>query len=444
MVAENDLAACCLADTTSVCRVLRARQLFRAYTYNVACCCIPSETAAVQFYRVALRHVGLISPRHATRGFKRRGKNGQSCHMLIYDTFVFFCCYCGMYVCLCVVSQDRWGRQRGGRKARWDKLDRQPSALKSRLRFAHSGRVDVHLYTEDALAFMDALAMGSPAAPARPNSIASGDAGNADGADPTSGSPHDVVANVVDEKADGDSVDVASPAQTSSPNKPKQQEQPLLSTAPEDARGSPHHDAVSSSAAGNSGACPVPATPPPAPPSSNGSRRSGGGSRSQPATGAPALRGGGSGSASASSSGNARGRRVALRSPPGGGSLSRSSSVGYGGGGGLGSFRGSPPPLHRKLSSPARTGTTSSLDRRGKGQKQRQAASAAKGRGGQRGATGLGASGSARQAGIGGVGAEEEVEERATPPPPPSLFESVFKDKLPSLTPRKAPPATPR
>ncbi|CAN0463634.1 unnamed protein product, partial [Laminaria digitata] len=56
--------------------------------------------------------------------------------------------------------QDRWGRQRGGRKARWDKLDRQPSTLKGRLRSANSsGHADVHLDSEEAFsfAFIDGL-----------------------------------------------------------------------------------------------------------------------------------------------------------------------------------------------------------------------------------------------------------------------------------------------
>ncbi|CAN0311455.1 unnamed protein product [Ectocarpus sp. 12 AP-2014] len=146
---------------------------------------------------------------------------------------------------------------------------------------------------------------------------------------------------------------------------------------------------------------------------------------------------GGGISSSRSKTAGGGGRRSSLRSP---GGLSRAGSKGSGVGGGLGSgsYRGSPSPLHRRLSSPTGVGSGK------KGQRQRAGGSTA----GGAGARGLGSARKKKQASRSDAGrqggAEEEEVAAATPPPPPSLFESVFKDKLPSLTPRKAPPATPR
>lgn len=106
----------------------------------------------------------------------------------------------------------------------------------------------------------------------------------------------------------------------------------------------------------------------------------------------------------------------------------------------MGSFRGSPPPLHRRLSTP--TGSGSALGRRsggglsgGKGQSKPR----------EQHGKGLAGVGVLKQGSWdGGEDVGEGDDERGTPPPPPSLFDSVFKDKLPSLTPRKTLPATPR
>lgn len=156
-------------------------------------------------------------------------------------------------------------------------------------------------------------------------------------------------------------------------------------------------------------------------------------------------------------SGSIRGnsRRSALRSSPvsstGIEGLSRTASGFHLDGGRLvGKLRGSPPPLHRRLSAPASAdrqtssaggskGGKGSVGRKQKGQSNRQG----------RGAIGAEKQGRDATASlwqeedVGGEGGAYDVDSR-TPPLPPSLFDSVFKNKLPSLTPRKAVPVTPR
>lgn len=161
--------------------------------------------------------------------------------------------------------------------------------------------------------------------------------------------------------------------------------------------------------------------------------------RTRSTGGLPAPRDGASGGSNA--------LRSSLRPPLGGGSsnsLSRSGTLSRG----LGGFRGTPPSLHRRLSAPTTGGggSFSPLERRGKGQKQRYGSPAAHRRGSSSGpdVARLRASKSwDARTGEGAIGDEDEMA-RAVPPPPPSLFESVFKDKLPSLTPKKATPVTPR
>lgn len=161
--------------------------------------------------------------------------------------------------------------------------------------------------------------------------------------------------------------------------------------------------------------------------------------RTRSTGGLPAPRDGASGGSNA--------LRSSLRSPLGGGnsnSLSRSGTLPRG----LGGFRGTPPTLHRRLSAPTSGGGGgfSHLDRRGKAQKQKYGSPAAHRRGSSSGTdvTRLRASKSwDARTGEGAIGDEDEMA-RAVPPPPPSLFESVFKDKLPSLTPKKATPVAPR
>lgn len=161
--------------------------------------------------------------------------------------------------------------------------------------------------------------------------------------------------------------------------------------------------------------------------------------RTQSTGGLPAPRDGTSGGSNA--------LRSSLRSPLGGGSssnLSRSGTLPRG----LGGFRGTPPSLHRRLSAPTTGGSGgfSHLERRGKGQKQKYGSPAAHRSGSSSGpdVARLRASKSwDTRTGEGAIGDEDEIA-GAVPPPPPSLFESVFKDKLPSLTPKKATPVTPR
>lgn len=345
--------------------------------------------------------------------------------------------------------QDRWGRQRGGRKARWDKLDRHPSALKSRLRSVNAAPFDGHFDADEAVAFADALAAASPGvrppvSPAPPGGVR--------------GSGDHVGAVEADADTDAAVTNASgSVVQTPSPKKKKQQQQQPQSswTTPDGRAGTSFHGGdVGKSGRASSDAmtptspaatmtpspssacsCSSPAPQSSAPITPRGARHSAG--RGQQHSAAVGGRG-------SSSSGNSRGRRSSLRSPAtGSGSgpgLSRSTSGGYGsgsvsGGGGLGSFRGSPPPLHRRLSSPASAGAA--LDRRGKGQR----VAGLRGLGGGVKQPSWDAGSGAAAGGLGGM--DEEVE-RATPPPPPSLFDSVFKNKLPSLTPRKAPPVTPR
>ncbi|CAM9127552.1 unnamed protein product [Ectocarpus sp. 12 AP-2014] len=366
-------------------------------------------------------------------------------------------------------AQDRWGRQRGGRKARWDKWDRQPSAFKSRLRSGNfaaaaaggvggdglgGGVVDDDAIldaAEEAFAFVDAATMKAAAAATAANAVlrsegTSSDEGVGGGAgaegDSDAGTGvHACSVAVVDggrvtggddvppEAAAGDGAQSPSPTRRALQ---RQEESPPSTTTPEPAAtaaaavleaGGNTDDAVALS--------PAPATTATAVsvPSSarsivngvSGSGSSGGGI-----------------SSSRSKTAGSGGRRSSLRSP---GGLSRAGSKGSGVGGGLGSgsFRGSPPSLHRRLSSPAGVGSGK------KGQRQRQTGGSMAGGAGARG---LGSARKKKQASRSDAGrqggAEEEEVAAATPPPPPSLFESVFKDKLPSLTPRKAPPATPR
>lgn len=340
--------------------------------------------------------------------------------------------------------QDRWGRQRGGRKARWDKLDRQPSALKSRLRLVNSAaagrgvddqaRLDA---VEEAFAFVDAASISAVVAAAAGAGVTSAGSGvgvGISGGARAGGSPgaelgHAGAAGAVGifsdegDGVDGDAVAEGGGVHSLPPGRLAQRQEgsdlPPTSPTPATGDGSVEDDVFGApvkpaAAVAAATALSTPAAP--KTPSSTGLRSS--------------IHSSGSSSRTKTSGGGA-GRRGSLRSP---GGLSRAESVSGGGGLGSGSYRGSPPPLHRRLSSPAGTGSAK------KSQKQRQV-----------GASGLGSAKKKKQASArsGSGRHEREAEDQeevdaATPPPPPSLFESVFKDKLPSLTPRKAPPATPR
>lgn len=137
-----------------------------------------------------------------------------------------------------------------------------------------------------------------------------------------------------------------------------------------------------------------------------------------------------------------------------------------------GSFRSSPPPLHRRLSTPSSAdrrgvagGDKNEIGKRGGGvsaspgakhgkkhgkqhQKNQQQLQQQNVRLKQRHGVLPGAGRAAVEWEDDGVGGgedgEEDEDESRTPPLPPSLFDSVFKNKLPSLTPRKAVPVTPR
>ncbi|CBN78588.1 conserved unknown protein [Ectocarpus siliculosus] len=365
-------------------------------------------------------------------------------------------------------AQDRWGRQRGGRKARWDKWDRQPSAFKSRLRSGNfaaaaaggggvglgGGVVDEDAVldaAEEAFAFVDAATMKAAAAATAANAVlgsegtssdegVGGGAGAEGDSDAATGVPACSVAvvdggrvtgggDVPPEAAAGDGAHTPSPTRRALQ---RQEESPPSTTTPEPA-------ATAAPAVLDAGGCTddaVAASPAPATTATVVSTPSSARSIANGVGGSGGSGGGVSGSRSKTV--GSGGRRSSLRSP---GGLSRAGSKGSGVGGGLGSgsYRGSPPPLHRRLSSPAGVGSGK------KGQRQRQVGgSTAVGVG----ARGLGSAKKKKQASGSDAGrqgrAEEEEVAAATPPPPPSLFESVFKDKLPSLTPRKAPPATPR
>eukprot|EP00903_Cladosiphon_okamuranus_P019468 g17902.t1 len=352
-------------------------------------------------------------------------------------------------------KQDRWGRQRGGRKARWDKLDRQPSALKSRLRLVNSAaagrgvddqaRLDA---VEEAFAFVDAAGITAAVAAAAGTGLtsagASGGGGDGSRGDARAeGDPHadirnggatgTTAGNIGEDGGVGVGVEVDAVAETGvrRPVYPGR-------LAPQERNGLPPPSPTPATANGGYGgmsgepvtpaAAALSATAMPKTPSSVGT-----GIRSSSSSSSSS----GISSGRTKASGGSAGRRSSLRSP---GGLSRASSIGSGSGGlGRGSYRGSPPPLHRRLSSPS--GTVSVK----KTQKQRQAGAGAMRRGS---GSGSGSAMKKKQASSRSESekeAEEQEEvEAATPPPPPSLFESVFKDKLPSLTPRKAPPATPR
>lgn len=374
--------------------------------------------------------------------------------------------------------QDLWGRQRGGRKARWDKLDRQPSAFKSRLRSGNSGQANDRLYAEEVFSLVDTIAIGSPAGNSTLASLTGGGdgEGGVGGGDRTTARDGNEGFDAEERRSssipsspdgrDGSGHSVSGGTRTPSPKKEPQQEgsreNHALMVTPNgrddtswrqnsksngdvnsnsnsdgDGRQSLHVDSIRASASKGENSAEKTLSSPQV--------RQTGSTRVHHISSIQSPRGPGTTSS--------RGRRSSLRSPAAGsGGLSRSSSAGLGGRSGRGAFRGSPPPLHRRLTSPGSSGKgvggsggLSSLDRRSKGHR-RQASSGGQGR------VGIDAKRAAAAAAVPMTasparGREEEEDDevsRATPPPPPSLFESVFKNKLPSLTPRKAPPTTPR
>lgn len=310
-------------------------------------------------------------------------------------------------------NQDRWGRQRGGRKARWDKLDRQPSTLKSRHRAV--GSTQEHLY--------DAFDYSSP--------VSKGSVKRTDGPEADS---ENLIQHLLSEDADSLGDRGFSSPSTGNPGQRTQ-----APTAAESLLGTKSI----LSTPGELGRVPR--------------------ERKMKAVGALPQRGSGGSSV--------RGRRSTLRSPSVGTPLARSSSsLGDSGGSKarLGAFRGSPPPLHRRLSAPASAergggdsdgpGRGVKLSRKGRQRQQSGQTHEKESRVTVEESTTSQVEARAEErkqhTQSRPLQEEDEREERGpgseaeqdgkVPPLPPSLSGSVFKNKLPSLTPRKAPPATPR
>lgn len=311
------------------------------------------------------------------------------------------------------IAQDRWGRQRGGRKARWDKLDRTPPGIKGSL--SALGSSPEHLI-HDPFDVVSPVGKSSATVSAYSSEAEEDD---------------DVPQSTVG------TTNIIGDESLKSPSPRGHQER----TQPRSAEKTPPSVEASFST-------------PKGPGGETKERKAMMGAATLP------LRG--------SNMGGMRGRR-SLRSPASA-SLSRTSSslLESGSGPRLGAFRGSPPPLHKRFSAPGsaeRGGASVSAANRGgklsrKG-RQRQHSVLQKARsvdsadaGNSAAARTPGQESRKQQVREGRSWGEEasldrdegsdEEEHSRTPPMPPNLFESAFKNKLPSLTPRKAPPVTPR